>query len=341
MTVLKSYLTLFVLALSILPLTSPAQEIAPYQVKWRSVSEVKELQQKITRPILIFLYEPDNDSSKLLLENSFNKSSVVDYVNAAFYPILFDVTTDSVIEYFDNNTYRKQPGNHYNDLVLKLAGDKPALPLLVLYNRSAKGYTFSGYKSQEELVCMLTFIAENVDLTTEFNVWAKEFRHTYQPESDTAQKPSSIRWMSLKEALAANKNNPRYMFMTWYTTWSTPCNVMLHNAFADEYITRFMNEHFYCVRLDAQTMDTLFWGKNYINENKPHHYHQMAMSMLEGKLLFPANIFFDKDGQLIQRDQVFLDKADFYMLANFIATGSYKTMKVSDYRKTFYQLDKK
>ncbi len=334
---LKLVIVVFIVAL--LPITLNAQQIITLAVKWRSVKEVKELQQKVTRPILILFYDPADDSSKMMLENTFSRRSVVEYVNSAYYAIRIDVNTDSTIEYFDNNLYRRQPGKPYHELVTKLAGEKPLLPTLVVYNRNAKGYTFSGYRNQDELVSILTYVAENVDLTTDFNTWATEFRHTYFPASDTSIKPSSINWMTLKDALAANKLNPRYMYMTWYTSWSSPCNVMLHNAFADDIIVQFMNKHFYCVRLEAQTMDTLVWEKTYVNENKPHHYHQMVLAMLEGKLFFPAHIFFDKEGQLIQRDQVFLSKPDFYMLANFIATGSYKSMKVNEYRKTFFGIE--
>jgi thioredoxin-related protein len=341
MTKLKASIAFIALIIFLAPSTILAQQIISLSVKWRTIAEVKELQQKATRPILLLLYKSDDDSSKLFLDNTFSRKSVVDYVNSAFYAIKFDITTDSVIDYFDNNQYKKQPGKPYHDLVYKLSGDKPVLPMLVLYNRNAKGYTFSGYRNPDDLACMLTYIAENVDITTEFNAWAAEFHRTYFPDSDTSNKPESINWMSLQEALAANKENPKYIFITWYSTWSTPCNVMLHNAFADKYITKFMNDHFYCVRLNAQTNDTLVWGKTYVNENKPHHYHQMVMAMLEGKLFFPAHIFFDKEGQLIQHDQVFLDKADFYMLANFIATGSYKTMKVNEFRKSFYSSERK
>ena len=337
MTRNKNNLILFLILILLIPTLSVAQQNLPFTVKWRSVREVKELQQKATRPILILFYDPADDSSKMYIQNTFSQRTVVGYVNSAFYAIKFDVTTDSVIDYFDNNTYTKKPGSRYHDLVTKLTGDKPALPTLVVYNRNAKGYTFSGYRNPDDMVCILTYIAENVDLTTEFNVWAKEFSNTYFPEKDTAENPAGINWMSLKDALAASKENPKYMYINWYTTWSTPCNVMMHNAFSDKYIARFMNEYFYCVRLDAQTMDTLYWGKQYYNENKPHHYHQMVLAMLEGKLFFPAHIFFDKEGQIIQHDQVFVSKPDFYMLANFIATGSYKTMKVNEYRKSFFE----
>jgi thioredoxin-related protein len=336
MTSFKSKLTILIIFVLLIPVISKAQRIISLSANWHTVREVKELQQKATRPILILFYDPANDSSNLFIQNIFSQRTVIDYMNSAYYAIKFDVTTDSVINYFDNNTYSKKPGNHYHDLVTKLTGDKPVLPTLVLYNRNAKGYTFSDFKNPDDLVCILTFIAENIDLTTEFNTWTKEFKQAYFPEKDTTDTQDSIHWMSLKDALAANKENPKYMYINWYTSWSTACNVMLHNAFDDKYIARFMNEYFYCVRLDAQTKDTLFWGKEYINENKPHHYHQMVLAMLEGKLSFPAHIFFDKEGQLIQHDQVFLSKPDFYMLANFIATGSYKTMKVNEYRKTFY-----
>lgn len=341
---MTQYLNRFSVALLftlLFPAASLAQQIISLSVKWRSVSEVKELQQKAARPILILLYDPADDSSRLFLENTFSQRTIIDYMNSAFYAIRFDAVTDSVVNFFDNNTYGRKAGHRYHDLVAKLAGEKPVLPTLVLYNRNAKGYTFSGYKSPDDLVSILTYIAENVDLTTEFNVWATEFRNTYFPEKDSSGAVASIRWLSLQDALAANKENPKYMYMTWYTNWSTPCNVMLHNAFADEYIARFMNEYFYCVRLDAQTRDTLFWGKQYVNENKPHRYHQMILALLEGKLFFPAHIYFDKEGQIIQHDQVFLSKPDFYMFANFIATGSYKTMKVNEYRKTFYSPAKK
>ena len=46
----------------------------------------------------------------------------------------------------------------------------------------------------------------------------------------------NIQWMSLKEARAAQKINPKKIFMDVYTSWCGPCKLLEKNTFQNRFL---------------------------------------------------------------------------------------------------------
>jgi len=66
--------------------------------------------------------------------------------------------------------------------------------------------------------------------------------------SVSAQK---ISWMTMNEALEAQKTQPKKIFMDVYTIWCGPCKLLDKNTFSDKKVIEFINENYYAVKFNA------------------------------------------------------------------------------------------
>jgi thioredoxin-related protein len=145
-----------------------------------------------------------------------------------------------------------------------------------------------------------------------------------------------VKWYSLEEALKMNKVHPRKIMINWYANWNISSMLMYANTFNNPAIAAFINKNYYPVRIDATTTDTLnVFGQKFINENKQHPYHQLAVAMLEGKMIFPATLFLDENNKLIDRMQIFLTSENLQPILNYYGGNVYRTTKWADYLKTY------
>ena len=52
---------------------------------------------------------------------------------------------------------------------------------------------------------------------------------------------SEVNWMSLEEAVVAQKNEPRKIVMDVYTQWCGPCKMLDKNTFTNKDLIAFVN----------------------------------------------------------------------------------------------------
>jgi thioredoxin-related protein len=314
--------------------SSFSQFVVDSVVRWKTVNEVMELKKVDPRPVMVFFYNPEYDTSMMMLNNVFNKKEIIMYVNPRFYCVKI-CATDSLLTWFDQKNYTKNNDSSMNDLIPQILGEKPAFPSLLFYNEENEGMVFKGFRNRYELRCLLVYFAEGIDKTTPFHLWYKSYTIAYPPINLPEKLKSPIQWVSLSEAMKLQKTKPKMLFINWYARLNVGSIVMLYNAFEDPRVAKYMNDNFYCIRMDAQTTDTLFWEKPYTSNKRSDKYHQLALEQLEGSMVFPSLLFFDKNKKLIYRQQSYLGPLNFYALANFVGSGAYLTKSLHEFRKSF------
>lgn len=120
--------------------------------------------------------------------------------------------------------------------------------------------------------------------------------------SSIAQK-AKINWMSWDEAVEANKNEPRLIFVDTYTNWCGWCKRMDQTTFAHPVIVDYMNKHYYSVKLNAEMKDTIdFNGHKFVNMNPTARRgtHSLAASLLDNKMSYPSFVFLNQQFQRLQ-----------------------------------------
>lgn len=118
-----------------------------------------------------------------------------------------------------------------------------------------------------------------------------------------AVQAQEIKWMTMDEALAAQKKKPKPIFMDVYTDWCGPCKMLDKNTFQDPAVSKYISENYYAVKFNAEAKgDINFKGKKYSNpgyvegrkgRNAQHEF--AGFLQVQG---YPSMIVFDKKGNI-------------------------------------------
>ncbi|WP_339887577.1 thioredoxin fold domain-containing protein [uncultured Flavobacterium sp.] len=75
-----------------------------------------------------------------------------------------------------------------------------------------------------------------------------------------------IKWMTMDEAIEAQKKDPKPIFMDVYTDWCGPCKMLDKNTFHDAAIVEIVSKNYYAVKFNAEGNETInFKGVKYTN----------------------------------------------------------------------------
>lgn len=86
--------------------------------------------------------------------------------------------------------------------------------------------------------------------------------------SSFAIQAQEIKWMTLNEALVAQKKNPKPIFMDVYTDWCGPCKMLDKNTFSDKTVVDYITANYYPVKFNGEGNEVVqYQGKKYSNPN--------------------------------------------------------------------------
>lgn len=113
-----------------------------------------------------------------------------------------------------------------------------------------------------------------------------------------------IQWMTLAEALEAQKIAPKKIFMDVYTKWCGPCKLLDKKTFGNRDLALYISEHYYAVKFNAEGneeiafYDQVFRNPNYDpNRRSRNSTHQFTQFL--GIRGYPTMVFFSEDGDPI------------------------------------------
>jgi thioredoxin-related protein len=148
-----------------------------------------------------------------------------------------------------------------------------------------------------------------------------------------------VHWYTFSEAVKLQTKNPKPIMVDVYTSWCGPCKMMSANTFGNELLSKYLNEHFYPVKFNAETYDSVaFKGVVFKNQNPPgtpRPVHDFANSILDGKLMYPSIVFLNEDIQRIQVLTGYYPPNLFEPVLKFFGSGKYKDASYEDFQKTF------
>ncbi len=153
-----------------------------------------------------------------------------------------------------------------------------------------------------------------------------------------------IKWMTMNEALAAQKKQPKKIFMDVFTTWCGPCKLLEKNTFSDEDVINYINKNYYAVKFNAEGteeitfQDFTYTNPNYQPERKGRnttHFFADALK-LRG---YPSLVFFTEDGKLIQAIPGYKTPPQLELYLKMISSDDYLKVTTAeawqDYQKNF------
>ena len=151
-------------------------------------------------------------------------------------------------------------------------------------------------------------------------------------------KPSAevegIQWMTFEEAVEANKENPKKIFVDVYTKWCGYCKKMDRETFTDQSIIDELQANFYAVKLDAeQKANIMFNGSDfkYIPNRGRNGMHQLAYALLDGRMSFPSFVLLDESFSRIMVSPGYKKVDQLMKELEFASQDIYKEKSWNDY----------
>ncbi len=153
-----------------------------------------------------------------------------------------------------------------------------------------------------------------------------------------------IQWMTMNEALAAQQEKPKKIFMDVYTKWCGPCKLLDKNTFSNKDVIDFVNENFYAVKFNAEgTEEITYQDFTYTNPNyQPGRKGRNATHFFADALRisgYPSLVFFKDNGDLIQSVPGYRTPKQLEIYLKMIANDDYQELTTveawEEYQKNF------
>lgn len=146
-----------------------------------------------------------------------------------------------------------------------------------------------------------------------------------------------VKWYTFEEAIELNKTAQRKIFIDVYTDWCGWCKKMEATTFNDPVISKILNDEYYAVRFNAETVDTIgFGGKQFINEGgRSRSPHQLAVALLQGKMSYPSIAYLNEDNQLLTSVPGYYSADRLEPILKFFAEDAFKSQSFEEFQKSF------
>lgn len=145
-----------------------------------------------------------------------------------------------------------------------------------------------------------------------------------------------IKWMSMNEALEAQKKQPKKIFVDAYTVWCGPCKMLDRNTFSNKDVANYINKHYYPVKFNAEGnevvkyRDKVFKNPDFDPEKatRRNSIHEFALAM--GVSAYPTMVFFDEKGNFLSPVKGYLTPQKLEIFLKIFATDDYKQVKTEE-----------
>jgi thioredoxin-related protein len=153
-----------------------------------------------------------------------------------------------------------------------------------------------------------------------------------------------ITWYTLKEAIAAQQQNPKKILVDVYTDWCGPCKMMMKNTFTNPVIIAYVNEHYYPVKFNAEGPTPVTWkGVEYTNPthdpNKTgrNGTHQLTyqLATVNGRVAYPTLVYIDEELNILTPVQGYHTPYQLEPIITFFGDDHHKTTQYDEFVKTF------
>lgn len=303
------------------------------EVRWLTLPEAGELFRENPRPYLFYIGNDDEEWCRQMDKTTYRDEVIVSFVNRYFYPVRLDVWATDTVRFQDKIYPPVLQNNRWvNGLALELTKGNLFSPTTVfLLEHGKTDIVVPGYIDILKMQGFMVYFSENVYESTNIQDFLSDFNEAFGQKTVPAGRPAD--WINFEE-LELNRNRQKKKILLFLeASWSNSSKLMERLVFRDSTIVALAREHFYCLRLDVQSPDTLtFMSHKFGNAGAGgNHLHQLAIALNEKILKVPGVYIFDEEGKLLERLFYYLDRRRGQFILDYIGTDLFKTMSWTDY----------
>ncbi|MFT0715908.1 thioredoxin family protein [Flagellimonas lutimaris] len=137
-----------------------------------------------------------------------------------------------------------------------------------------------------------------------------------------------INWISWEEAVELSKTDaqPKKIFVDVYTDWCGWCKKMDENTFQNPEVSKYMQDNFYMVKMDAEGKDPIeYQGKTFkFVPSGRRGYHELAAALLQGRMSYPTVVFLDEQLNMLSPVPGYQQVEPFMQIAKYFGENIYK-----------------
>ena len=122
-----------------------------------------------------------------------------------------------------------------------------------------------------------------------------------------------IKWITWDEAVKANEQDPKLLFIDVYTDWCGWCKVMDRKTFTDPQVIKHINDNYYAVKFNAESEPPVsFRGQEFkVVEGGRRGIHTLAYALLDGELSYPSCVYLNSEFQRVTISKGFKEAEPF------------------------------
>lgn len=152
---------------------------------------------------------------------------------------------------------------------------------------------------------------------------------------------SQVKWMTMQEAIKAQKTNPKKIMIDFYADWCGPCKIMDQKTFNNPVIAKYLNEDYYPVKFNAEGKESVeLFGRTFVNsayqEGKTKNsMHDFTKYMNVNAV--PSIVFLDEKSNPITILQGALTAKELEPYVPFIASDQFKKIDTREKWELYQQ----
>ncbi len=336
---MKKLATLF-LVLSI-SLKISAQVIEePGLVKWYTIEQAEELNKKQPRPMYIDMYTDWCGWCTHMMKTTFANQYIANYINTNFYPVRFDAEGKDTVffqgkKWVSQDTSRKESKH---ELAVYLMDGRMSFPTIVYLMPDGSKTAIPGYKNVKEQEPLLYYFAEEVHKTAEYTDFEKNFVMSFATDTmpgRIVQTSGKVNWLTMNEALEAQKKNPKKIYVDVFGSMYVKTRVMDSTTYTNPKVAETLNTYFYPVHFNAASQEKVnFGGKEFVNRGTgPFSLHEFAAFVMGKQIAFSSMLFIDETGKPFNKIDGYFSPQRLNTILKFFGTDAYKTKPWDEFAK--------